>query len=99
MEVSIKQAGAKRFNDPGIAAALAGDTDVDGHPGSPEIVKCGKLEPKVPSKPDVAAKSVEYRAAFDVFVSLCASLRWFTKRGTRRMYRCKYIRSISVRSC
>lgn len=50
MEVSAKQDGAKRFDDPGIAAALAGDTDADG-PGGLSLlaaVNCGKLEPKVP---------------------------------------------------
>ena len=47
MEVSTKQAGAKRFDDPGITAALVGDADVDGPGGAREMVKCGKLEPKV----------------------------------------------------
>ena len=49
MEVSTKQAGAKRFDDPGITAALVGDADVDGPVGALEVVKCGKLEPKVAS--------------------------------------------------
>ena len=48
MEVSAKQEGAKRFDDPGIAAALAGDTDPDGPGGSISgVVNSGKLEPKV----------------------------------------------------
>ncbi|CAM9319415.1 unnamed protein product, partial [Laminaria digitata] len=46
MEVSTKQAGAKRFDDPGMKAALVGDADVDGPGGALEVVKCGKLEPK-----------------------------------------------------
>lgn len=51
MEVSAKQEGAKRFDDPGIAAALAGDTDPDGPGGGllSGVVNRGKLEPKVPS--------------------------------------------------
>lgn len=50
MEVSAKQEGAKRFDDPGIAAALAGDTDADGPGGGAlsRVVNRGKLEPKVP---------------------------------------------------
>lgn len=47
MEVSAKQEGTKRFDDPGIAAALAGDTDTDGPGGGLLSVKSGKLEPKV----------------------------------------------------
>ena len=50
MEVSAKQEGTKRFDDPGIAAALAGDTDADGQGGGllSGGVNRGKLEPKVP---------------------------------------------------
>lgn len=50
MEVSAKQEGTKRFDDPGITAALAGDTDADGAAGGllSGAVKSGKLEPKVP---------------------------------------------------
>lgn len=49
MEVSAKQEGAKRFDDPGIAAALSGDTDPDGPGGGllSGVVNRGKLEPKV----------------------------------------------------
>lgn len=49
MEVSAKQEGAKRFDDPGIAAALAGDTDADGLARGllSGGVNCGKMEPKV----------------------------------------------------
>lgn len=49
MEVSAKQEGTKRFDDPGIAAALAGDTDADGPGGGlmSGVVIRGKLEPKV----------------------------------------------------
>lgn len=63
MEVSTKQAGAKRFDDPGIAAALVGDADVDGPGGALEVVKCGKLEPKVTS---VVVRVLNY--AHGVFV-------------------------------
>lgn len=50
MEVSAKQEGTKRFDDPGVAAALAGDTDADGPGGGllSGVVHRGKLEPKVP---------------------------------------------------
>lgn len=53
MEVSTKQDDAKRYGDPGINAALAGDTDADGPRGLPSstTASCGKLEPKVPLPP------------------------------------------------
>lgn len=53
MEVSTKQDDAKRYDDPGINAALAGDTDADGPRGMPSstTASCGKLEPKVPLPP------------------------------------------------
>lgn len=46
----MKQESAKRFDDPGVAAALVGDTDLDGPGGLLSSIrpKCGKLEPKVP---------------------------------------------------
>lgn len=50
MEMSTQQAGANRFDDPGVAGALAGDADLEG-PGGVQAslrVKCGKLEPEVP---------------------------------------------------
>lgn len=72
MEVSAKQEGAKRFDDPGIAAALAGDTDVDGPAGGllPGAVKCGKLEPKVPLFVSIL-HSVQCRSSYP----LCPSKR------------------------
>ncbi|CAM9995550.1 unnamed protein product [Ectocarpus sp. 13 AM-2016] len=52
MEVSTKQDDAKRYDDPGINAALAGDTDADGPRGLPSSTSasCGKLEPKEASQ-------------------------------------------------
>eukprot|EP00752_Nemacystus_decipiens_P010361 g9231.t1 len=52
MEVSAKQEGAKRFDDPGIAAALAGDSDPDGPGGGLSSGEANrhKLEPKETSK-------------------------------------------------
>lgn len=51
MEVSTKQDGAKRFDDPGVAAALAGDSEVEGASGGGVTVstrvRSGKMEPKV----------------------------------------------------
>lgn len=51
MEVSAKQEGSKRFDDPGIAAALAGDFDADSPTGllssATSSAKSGKMEPKV----------------------------------------------------
>ncbi|CBN77747.1 conserved unknown protein [Ectocarpus siliculosus] len=52
MEVSTKQDDAKRYDDPGINAALAGDTDADGPRGLPSSTSasCGKVEPKEASQ-------------------------------------------------
>lgn len=49
MEISAKQEGTKRFDDAGIAAALAGDADADGPGGGllSGVVNRGKLEPNV----------------------------------------------------
>lgn len=54
MEISTKQSNINRFDDEGLAAALAGDTCIDGPCGGgidgkwvPEKAACVKLEPKV----------------------------------------------------
>lgn len=60
MEVSAKQEGSKRFDDPGIAAALAGDFDADSPAGSlssATAVTSGKMEPMVSFLPALSKRT------------------------------------------
>ncbi|CAM9093459.1 unnamed protein product, partial [Hapterophycus canaliculatus] len=71
MEISAKQDGAKRFDDPGIAAALAGDAEADGPGGLllSAAVNCGKLEPK----PSAGVRLGHSEESFEGDRSLCSS--------------------------